>query len=209
MTAPAAATNGIPGAGCDALEGFNRYHAILGASSSCVATHPSDMCVALAALDADVHLLGPAGARRVKLVDLHRLPGGRPDLETELRSGELITAVELALLPFARRSTYRKVRDRSSYAFALVSIAAALSVREDGTVDAIRVALGGVAAKPWRAYAFEQALAGKPAIEANFCEAAEAELAKASGLAHNAFKIDLARSLLVSTKMELSGENVA
>lgn len=198
-----------PGAGCDALEGFNRYHAILGASPSCVATHPSDMCVALAALDADVHLLGPVDARRVKLIDLHRLPNGRPDLETELRPGELITAVELARLPFARRSIYRKVRDRSSYAFALVSIAAALSVRENGTVDAVRVALGGVAAKPWRAYAFERALTGKPAIEGNFREAAEAELSKASGLSHNAFKIGLARSLLVSTMMGLSAENVA
>ena len=118
-----------PGQGCDAIDGFNRIHAILGASPACVATHPSDMCVALAALDAIVHLEGPDGARTMPLVELHRLPGGRPDLETELRTGELITAVELPPLPFAERSTYRKVRDRASYAFALVSVAAALEVR--------------------------------------------------------------------------------
>jgi xanthine dehydrogenase YagS FAD-binding subunit len=193
-----------PGAGCDALEGFNRYHAILGASPSCVATHPSDMCVALAALDADVQLLGPGGTRAVKLVDFHRLPGGRPDLDTVIEPGELITGVELTNLPSARRSTYRKVRDRASYAFALVSIAAALSLSEDGKVDDVRVALGGVAAKPWRSRIFEEALKGQQANEASLREAAEAELAGASGLSGNAFKIELAKRLLVSTLQDLS-----
>jgi xanthine dehydrogenase YagS FAD-binding subunit len=197
-----------PGSGCDAIEGFNRYHAILGASPSCIATHPSDMCVALAALDAIVHLLGPAGTRTVPLVDLHRLPGGHPDVETRLQPGELITAVELPDLPFARRSTYRKVRDRSSYAFALVSIAAALEIAEDGYVEEVRVALGGVAAKPWRAHAFEAALKGQPAGEQSYRKAAEAELRDAAGLAHNAFKIDLAKRLLVSTMADLGAEDI-
>jgi xanthine dehydrogenase YagS FAD-binding subunit len=151
------------GKGCDAIEGFNRIHAILGASSHCVATHPSDMCVALAALDAIVHLEGPQGARHLRLVDLHRLPGDTPDIETELRAGELITAVAIPALPFAMRSTYRKVRDRASYAFALVSVAAALDIDDKGNVKDVRLALGGVAHKPWRAAAAEQALRGAPA----------------------------------------------
>ena len=182
-----------PGAGCDALEGFNRIHAILGASAACVATHPSDMCVALAALDAVVHLEGPDGERSLKLVDLHRLPGERPDIETELGPGELITAVELPPLPFAARSTYRKVRDRASYAFALVSVAAALDLAPDGTVRDVRLALGGVAHKPWRAWAAEATLRGGPATPEAFRAAAEAELEDAAGLRHNAFKIELAK----------------
>ncbi len=182
-----------PGAGCDALEGFNRYHAILGASPACVATHPSDMCVALAALDALVHLEGPDGTRTLKLVDLHRLPSDRPDRETELRPGELITAVELPPLPFAARSTYRKVRDRASYAFALVSVAAALDKAPDGTVRDVRLALGGVAHKPWRAWAVEAALRGGPATPEAFRAAAEAELKDAAGLRDNSFKIELAK----------------
>ena len=182
-----------PGAGCDALEGFNRYHAILGASPACVATHPSDMCVALAALDAIVRLEGPDGTRALKLVDLHRLPGDRPDRETELRPGELITAVELPPLPIAARSTYRKVRDRASYAFALVSVAAALDTAADGTVRDVWLALGGVAHKPWRAWAAEGALRGGPATPEAFRAAAEAELEDAAGLRHNAFKIELAK----------------
>ena len=182
-----------PGAGCDALEGFNRYHAILGASPACVATHPSDMCVALAALDAIVRLEGPDGPRTLKLVDLHRLPGDRPDRETELGPGELITAVELPPLPIAARSTYRKVRDRASYAFALVSVAAALDTAPDGTVRDVRLALGGVAHKPWRAWAAEAALRGGPATPEAFRAAAEAELEDAAGLRHNAFKIELAK----------------
>ncbi len=192
-----------PGQGCDALEGFNRIHAILGASPACVATHPSDMCVALAALDAVVHLNGDAGARTVKLVDFHRLPGGRPEIETELRSGELITAVEIPALPFAKRSTYRKVRDRASYAFALVSVAAALDLDGDGKVRDVRLALGGVAHKPWRAFAAEGALRGKPATGENFRAAAEAELKNAAGLRHNGFKIELAKRTITAVLGEL------
>ena len=148
-----------PGQGCDAIGGFNRAHAILGASSSCVATHPSDMCVGLAALDAVVHLKNQSGDRILPLTELHRLPGERPQVETMLEPGELITAVELPALPFATRSTYRKVRDRASYAFALVSVAAALELEGD-TVKDVRLALGGVAHKPWRAWRAEAALRG-------------------------------------------------
>ena len=193
-----------PGAGCDAIDGFNRIHAILGASPACVATHPSDMCVALAALDASVHLEGPKGVRRMKLVDLHRLPGGRPDIETTLAANELITAVEVAALPFARNSTYRKVRDRASYAFALVSVAAALDIADDGAVRDVRLALGGVAHKPWRAFKAESAVRGASASEENFRAAAEAELADAAGLRDNGFKIELAKRAIVSTLEELS-----
>jgi len=195
-----------PGAGCDAMEGFNRIHAILGASPACVATHPSDMAVALAALDAVVHLQGASGTRTVKLVEFHRLPGGRPDIETVLEPGELITAIALPALPMAARSTYRKVRDRSSYAFALVSIAAALDVAEDGTVRDVRIALGGVAHKPWRASVAEQALRGQPATESSFRAAAEAELADAAPLRHNAFKVELARRTIAATLAELTGD---
>ncbi|HTG22168.1 MAG TPA: xanthine dehydrogenase family protein subunit M [Reyranella sp.] len=194
------------GQGCDAIEGFNRIHAILGASSHCVATHPSDMCVALAALDAVVHLEGPQGRRRLKLVDLHRLPGDTPDIETELGAGELITAVEIPALPFAMRSSYRKVRDRSSFAFALVSVAAALDVDDKGNVRDVRLALGGVAHKPWRATAAEQVLRGAPASEENFRHAAEVELKDAVGLAGNAFKIELAKRVIVNTLQKLAME---
>jgi xanthine dehydrogenase YagS FAD-binding subunit len=195
-----------PGTGCDAIDGFNRYHAILGASPACVATHPSDMCVALAALDAVVHLQGRSGTRKIALVDLHRLPGGRPDHETVLEPGELITAVELPALPLAARSTYRKVRDRASYAFALVSVAAALDVADDGTVRDVRLALGGVAHKPWRAWTAQKALRGKPATEANFRAAAEAELTDAAPLRHNGFKIELAKRTITAVLTELTGD---
>ena len=195
----------VPGAGCDAIDGLSRMHAILGGSSACVATHPSDMCVALVALDAIVHTEGPDGARSMPLADLHRLPGGRPDVETELKPHELITAVELPPLPLAARSTYRKVRDRASYAFALVSVAAALDVA-DGKVRDVRLALGGVAPKPWRAWKAEQALRGQPVTEASFAAAAEAELADAAGLRHNGFKIELARRTIAAVLAELAGE---
>jgi xanthine dehydrogenase YagS FAD-binding subunit len=194
----------VPGSGCDAIEGFNRIHAILGASRACVATHPSDMCVALAALDARVHLEGPKGARAIALTDLHRLPGDTPEWETELMPGELITAIELPPAPFAANSTYRKVRDRASYAFALVSLAAALEV-EGGVVRNVRLALGGVAHKPWRARKAEAVLQGSPATEASFTRAAEAELEDAAGLKDNSFKIELARRVMVQTLRELSG----
>jgi xanthine dehydrogenase YagS FAD-binding subunit len=162
------------------------------------------MCVALAALDAIVHLEGPKEARTLKLVDLHRLPGGRPDIETELTPGELIVAVELPPLAFGARSTYRKVRDRASYAFALVSVAAAIDVGSDGVIQDVRLALGGVAAKPWRAWKAEAALKGALAVEESFRQAAEAELAEATGLRDNGFKIELARRTIVSTLQELS-----
>jgi xanthine dehydrogenase YagS FAD-binding subunit len=195
-----------PGQGCDAQGGFNRIHAILGASSACVATHPSDMCVALAALDAAVHLQSADGARIVRLTDLHTLPGDRPDIETVLRPGELITAVELPPLPSAMRSTYRKVRDRASYAFALVSVAAALEV-EDGQVKEVRLALGGVAAKPWRASKAEAMLRGGPASERAFLAAAEAELADAAPLAHNGFKVELAKRAIAAVLGSLAGSD--
>src|SRR6201995_435623 len=191
-----------PGDGCDAIDGFNRMHAILGASPACVATHPSDMCVALAALDAVVHLREASGERTVDLCDLHRLPDDRPDIETVLEPGELITAVELPPPNPGERSTYRKVRDRSSYAFALVSVAAALELVGDAIADA-RVALGGVAPKPWRAWRAEEALRGRPATEATFLEAADAELADARPLAGNAFKVELARRTLPAVLQQL------
>ncbi|MDX7952388.1 xanthine dehydrogenase family protein subunit M [Lichenihabitans sp. Uapishka_5] len=194
-----------PGAGCDAIDGFNRIHAILGASPSCVATHPSDMCVALAALDADVHLEGPDGARTVKLTDLIRLPGGHPDVETELKPQELITAIGVPPLGFGRRSTYRKVRDRASYAFALVSVAAALDVGPDGRVRDVRLALGGVAHKPWRATTAEATLRGQPATAAAFAAAADAELVGAVPLRDNGFKIELSRRVIVAVLDELAG----
>ena len=187
-----------PGAGCDAVGGFNRIHAILGASPSCVATHPSDMCVALAALDAIIHLDGPSGTRTAPINDFYRLPGDRPDIETVLKPGELITAVELPALPMAAHSTYRKVRDRSSYAFALVSVAAALEMSPDGTIRDVRLALGGVAAKPWRAGKAEAALRGQPATPDRFRAAAKAELADARPLRDNAFKIALAERTIVA-----------
>jgi xanthine dehydrogenase YagS FAD-binding subunit len=195
----------IPGQGCDAIEGFNRMHAIVGASSSCIATHPSDMCVALAALDAIVHLRSASGERIIPLTEFHRLPGDRPDIETMLESGELITAIELPPSRIAARSTYRKVRDRASYAFALVSVAAALEI-EDSKVKDVRLALGGVAHKPWRASRAEEALRSQPATEHAFRAAAEAELVEAAPLRDNAFKIELAKRTIVAALSQLAGE---
>jgi xanthine dehydrogenase YagS FAD-binding subunit len=193
-----------PGSGCDAIDGFNRIHAILGASPDCAATHPSDMCVALAALDAVVHVEGKGGKRTLPLNDLHRLPGGHPEIETELQPGELITAVELPPLPFAIRSNYRKVRDRASYAFALISVAAAIDI-DGGKIRDIRLALGGVAHKPWRAWKAEEELRRGPATVAAFHAAAEAELADAAPLKDNAFKIELARRTITAVLGELAG----
>ena len=192
-----------PGAGCDAIDGFNRIHAILGTSPACIATHPSDMCVALAALDAVVQVAGKSGSRSIPLVDFHRLPGDTPQLDTNLRRDELITAVDLPALPFARKSLYRKVRDRASYAFAIVSVAASLQV-ENGIIKQARLALGGVAHKPWRAFTAEQHLTGKSADEGTFQQAAELELAGAMPFRHNGFKIDLAKRTMVSVLAELS-----
>jgi len=193
-----------PGSGCDAIEGFTRGHAILGASSACVATHPSDMCVALAALDAVVHLDGRGGARTLPFTELHRLPGDHPEFDTVLEPGELITAIELPPLSFAANSTYRKVRDRASYAFALVSIAAALEI-EDGVIKDVRIALGGVAHKPWRASKAEAALRGGPATEEAFLAAAVAEMADAVPLRDNGFKIALTKRTLVAVLGDLAG----
>jgi xanthine dehydrogenase YagS FAD-binding subunit len=197
-----------PGAGCDAREGFNRIHAILGASSECIATHPSDMCVALAALDATVRVQGLEGERTIALVDFHRLPGDTPAVDTHLKAGELITAVDLPPPLAGVRSGYRKVRDRASYAFALVSVAAVLRV-EAGKVAEVRVALGGVAPKPWRASALERFLVGKPIDEATFRQAAELELAAAKPYQHNAFKVELAARTIVAMLAELANEGEA
>jgi len=194
-----------PGTGCDAIGGFNRYHAVLGASPECIASHPSDMCVAMAALDAVVHVAGSDGARTIALVDFHRLPGDRPDWETMLTPGEVIVAVELPA-PTLARSAYRKVRDRASYAFALVSVAAGVTMRED-RIDDVRIAFGGLAAKPWRAFRAEAALRGGPATPEAFVAAAAVELADAIPLPGNAFKINLATRTLAAVLAQLAGDD--
>jgi xanthine dehydrogenase YagS FAD-binding subunit len=194
-----------PGSGCSAIEGHNKDHAILGASEHCVAIHPSDMAVAMTALEAFVNVHGPDGERRIRIEDLHRLPGDEPERDMTLEHGELITAVDLPPLDFAYNSKYRKVRERASYAFALVSVAAALDV-EDGVVRDVRLALGGVAHKPWRATKAEEALRGEPAGEENFRAAAEIELEDARPLRENAFKVPLARNVITRTLLELSEE---
>jgi xanthine dehydrogenase YagS FAD-binding subunit len=193
-----------PGTGCSAIGGYTRYHAILGASDQCIAVHPSDMAVAMAALDATVIVLGRGGERRIPVIDFHRLPGDAPDKDTVLQHGELITAVELPALPFATHSTYRKVRDRASFAFALVSVAAALDV-DAGKVRNVRIALGGVAHKPWRASWAEAALGGRPATIEQFERAADAELAAAQPQEGNAFKVKMARNALVAVLRDLTG----
>ncbi|HEX5460125.1 MAG TPA: xanthine dehydrogenase family protein subunit M [Steroidobacteraceae bacterium] len=184
-----------PGSGCSALLGHNRDHAILGASEHCVAVHPSDMAVALVALDAAVIVLGRGGERRIPVIDFHRLPGDSPERDTVLEHGQLITAIELPALTVAARSAYYKVRDRASYAFALVSVAAALEVR-NGHVQDVRVAFGGIAHKPWRALRAEAIIRGAPATEETYRRAAQEELTDARPLEHNAFKIPLARNTL-------------
>jgi xanthine dehydrogenase YagS FAD-binding subunit len=185
-----------PGTGCSAVDGVNRMHAILGASEHCIAVHPSDMCVALAALDARVLAIGPGGERSIAFAEFHRLPGDRPEVDTTLRGDEIITAVELPAQGFAQNYSYLKIRDRLSYAFALVSVAAALEI-EGGTIKAARLALGGVAHKPWRDRAAEEALAGAPAARESFARAAEVLLREARGFGHNDFKIELARRAIV------------
>jgi xanthine dehydrogenase YagS FAD-binding subunit len=184
------------GSGCAAIRGVNRMHAILGTSEHCIATHPSDMCVALAALDARVRVAGGAGERTIPFEYFHRLPGDTPDLDANLRADEIITAVELPPKGFATHHTYLKIRDRLSYAFALVSVAAALEF-EDGNVAEARIALGGVAHKPWRDREAEGALKGKRPTSENFARAADALLAGARGFGHNDFKIELARRAIV------------
>jgi xanthine dehydrogenase YagS FAD-binding subunit len=195
-----------PGTGCSAIDGYNRDHAILGATEHCVAVHPSDMAVAMAALDATVVLLRGDGEHHLPLTDLHRLPGDTPHRDTVLEHGELIVAVELPYLPFAARSAYRKVRDRASYAFALVSVAVALDVR-GGVVQDVRIALGGVAHKPWRATRAEAVLRGAPATVEQFRRAADAELAAARPLRDNAFKVPMARNTLVAVLRDLAPQD--
>jgi xanthine dehydrogenase YagS FAD-binding subunit len=185
-----------PGSGCSAIDGFNRMCGILGTSDSCIAVHPSDMCVALVALDATVRVMSPSGERVIAFADFHRLPGDAPQHDTNLKPDEIITAIDLPKEGFTAHYTYIKIRDRLSYAFALVSIAAGLKL--DGeTIREARLALGGVAHKPWRDMAAEAALRGRPANEASFAQAAEVLLRDAKGFAHNAFKIDLARRGIV------------
>jgi xanthine dehydrogenase YagS FAD-binding subunit len=192
----------LPGSGCPAREGHHRDLAILGHSQACVATHPSDMAVALVALDAEVAVLGPAGARTIPLRELHRLPGERPERDTVLDPDELIVAVDLPPLAAAARSSYRKVRDRASFAFAVVSVAAAVELDGDVVRDG-RIALGGVAHVPWRALAAEEVLRGAPATEESFAAAAAAELAAAQPLPCNGFKVPLARAVIVRTLLDL------
>lgn len=192
-----------PGTGCSAIEGHHRDLAVLGASPECVATHPSDLAVALAALDAVVRTEGPDGERVIPMTELHRLPGAKPQRDTLLQHGELITAIDLPPLPFATRSHFRKIRDRASYAFALVSVAAAIDLA-DGVVRDVRIALGGVAHKPWRALKAEELLRGGPAREDKFRHAAETELADARPLPDNAFKVPLARNTMVRALLDLT-----
>ncbi len=186
-----------PGTGCAALSGYNRIHAILGASAQCIATNPSDMSVALAALDAVVRVKGPRGERSIPILEFHRLPGDTPQLDTNLNLGELITAIDLPPLAWARRSHYLKVRDRNSYAFALVSVAAIVDVDAGGIIRQARVALGGVAHKPWRVPRAEQLLVGQKAGDTAYRAAADALLHGAKPHRHNAFKVELARRSIV------------
>lgn len=185
-----------PGSGCDAIEGFNRMHAILGTSSSCIAANPSDMCVALAALDAVVHIQGLNGERTIPFTDFHLLPGDTPHLETVLEHGEMITAVELPAMPYEARSHYLKIRDRASYAFALTSAAVVLEIN-DNIISHARIALGGVGTKPWRSQEAEQVLIGGTATQETFTAAADAALQGAIPHRHNSFKVELAKRTLV------------
>ncbi|HLY87419.1 MAG TPA: FAD binding domain-containing protein, partial [Acetobacteraceae bacterium] len=191
-----------PGSGCSAIGGHNRMNAILGTSEACIAVHPSDMCVALAALDATVHVAGHVAgqndSRAIAFGDFHRLPGATPHIETNLQRNEIIVAVELPAQGFATNYSYLKIRDRLSYAFALVSVAAALQL-DGGRIREARLALGGVAHKPWRDTSAEAALVGQAPDRAAFARAADMVLRDAKGLEHNAFKIDLAHRAIVRT----------
>ncbi len=185
-----------PGSGCSAIKGVNRINAILGTSEACIATHPSDMCVALAVLEAKVHVAGPAGERIIAFADFHRLPGDTPQRDTNLNANEIVTALELPAQGFTKNYTYLKIRDRLSYAFALVSVAVGLEM-DGNTIRQARFALGGVAHKPWRDTTAEAALNGQAANQDIFMRAAELLLRDAKGYEHNAFKIDLARRTIV------------
>lgn len=186
-----------PGTGCGALEGINRMHAIFGFSDKCIAVHPSDMSVALVALDATVLVSGPKGDRRIAFADFHRLPGDTPEKDTNLEPGELVTAVEVPDGPFTKHVHYQKVRERASYAFALLSVAAALDLDANNTIKAARLAMGGVAHKPWRLTAAEQALVGKPANEETFRQAAAVAMQGAKAFKHNAYKLTLGPNTIV------------
>jgi xanthine dehydrogenase YagS FAD-binding subunit len=194
----------VPGSGCGAIEGYNRSCAVLGASDQCIATHPSDMCVAMAALDAVVRVRGPKGEREIPFAEFHRLPGETPERETNLAADELIIAVDLPAAPFAARSHYLKVRDRASYAFALVSVAAGVDVGKDGLVAGARIALGGVAHKPWRSPQAEGKLVGQRLTEPAFKAASEAALTGARGYHYNAFKVELAKRAIVRALTQLA-----
>jgi xanthine dehydrogenase YagS FAD-binding subunit len=185
-----------PGTGCGALEGINRMHAIFGFSDKCIAVHPSDMSVAMVALDATVLTSGPKGDRRIAFADLHRLPGDTPEKDTNLEAGELITGVDIPDGPFTKHVSYYKVRERASYAFALVSAAAALDL-DGNTIKAARLAMGGVAHKPWRMTAAEQALVGKPATEETFRQAATVAMQGAKAFKYNEYKLKLAPNTIV------------
>ncbi|MDB5760750.1 MAG: FAD-binding molybdopterin dehydrogenase [Burkholderia sp.] len=195
----------VPGSGCAAMEGYNRIHAILGASPSCIAVHPSDMAVALLALDATVRLRGPQGERVITMSDFHRLPGDTPQIDTNIASGELITAIDLPPSPFAAHSIYLKVRDRASYAFALVSVAAALDL-QDGIVKDVRIVLGGVAHKPWRSTEAESALRGQPLSDENLQRAATAAVNGAQACSDNGYKIELACRAVVRAVRSAGGQ---
>src|SRR5579872_2187922 len=193
-----------PGSGCGAMEGYNRMHAIFGASDKCIAVHPSDMCVALAALDATVVVAGKKGERRIPFTDFHRLPGDHPELDNHLATDELIIGVEIPDNNFAKNSYYLKVRDRQSYAFALVSVAAALEI-ENGTIQHARLAMGGVAHKPWRLHDAEKSLIGKPANEESFKQAAAIAMQGAKAYEYNSFKLRLAPATITEALKHAAG----
>jgi len=193
-----------PGSGCAAIHGTNRMHAILGASESCVAVHPSDMCVALAALDATVRVRGRAGERAIPFSEFHRLPDDTPQLDTNLKPDELIVAIDLPRSPYAAHSDYLKIRDRASYDFALISVAAALEV-DNGRIRSARIALGGVAHKPWRAESAERALAGQNLSRENFQAAANEALSGAKPLRENGFKVEMAKRAIVRALTSAGG----
>ena len=195
-----------PGSGCSAIKGYNRIHAVLGVSDKCIATHPSDMCVALAALDAIVHVEGVNGERTINFLDFHLLPGDTPEKENVLQHGELITAIEIPSLPFASNSTYIKASDRQSYEFALASAAVAL-IYQYGIINNARIALGGIATKPWRAKDAEQYLTGKKATTENFSAAADIALKNAKTYKYNAFKPKLAKQTIISALQTIGGNN--
>lgn len=193
-----------PGTGCGAIDGFNRTHAIFGASNECIAVHPSDMCVALAALDATVQVRGPGGGRSIRFTDFHRLPGSAPQLDTNLKPNELIVSIDLPPSPYAAHSSYVKVRDRASYDFALVSVAAALEI-EEGTIRSARIAMGGVAPKPWRAETAERLLSGRKPAPELFESAGREAVAGAKPYRENGFKVELAGKAIARALAQAGG----